>query len=188
MRIAVLTTAIPERLHLLAECCASVRAQTLQPAAHLISLDYPHEGNIGRLNALARQADDLGCDWLALLADDDLLHPTFLERLEAHTTDADIVYPWCDVDGRAGWSPNRLFDPEALQHGNYIPATAMIRTRLARDLGWWDINAPHGWEDWAFWKRALAAGARFVCVPERLWTYRFGTDNLSVPVAAVQAG
>ena len=177
MRIAVLTTAIPERLHLLAECCASVRDQTLQPTTHLIGLDYPHAGNIANLNALARHADDAGCDWLMPLADDDLLSPEHLATLAS--AGGDVRYSHCDVEGR-DWNPNRPFDPESLRRGNYIPATALIRTSLARDLGWWREDAAHGFEDWRFWLDALDAGAQFTCIPVVTWRYRFLGNNLSL--------
>lgn len=181
MRIAVLTTAVPERLNLLRECCASVRNQTLQPVAHLIGLDYAHEGNIRNLNGLARHADELDCDWLMPLADDDLLYPHHLQTLAEASDSADVVYSWCKVVGRNGWSPNRHFNPDALLDGNYIPATALIRTDLARELGWWREDATHGFEDWDFWKSALKIEARFHCVPEVTWIYRFITgDNISL--------
>lgn len=177
--IAVLTTAIPERLGMLAECCLSVEAQTLRPTYHLIGLDYGHAGNIPNLNRLGRSADEHGCEWLMPLADDDYLLPLHLETLAAYADDADVIYSWCEVRGR-DWKPNRAFDAELLRQGNFIPATALIRTSLVEQAGWWDENPEQGFEDWAMWKTLLALGARFRCVEEVTWVYRFGHGNLSL--------
>lgn len=176
-RIAVLTPSIPERGALLAEAVASVAAQTRRPDVHLIHVDYDRIGGAASLNRLLVGAVAASCEWCALLADDDVLLPRHLQVLEAATGDADIVYPWCRVEGRPGFDPNALFDPERLRHGNYIPGTVLMRTALASRLGGWRSDALYGFEDWDMWKRALAAGARFVCVPEVTWVYRFHGTN-----------
>lgn len=176
-RIAVLTPSIPERGALLAEAVASVAAQTRPPDVHLIHVDHERIGGAASLNRLLVGAVSASCDWIALLADDDLLLPRHLEVLEAAGAEADIVYPYCRVEGRPGFEPNSPFDPERLQRQNYIPGTVLMRTDLACELKGWRSNAPNGWEDWDAWKRALAAGARFVCVPEVTWVYRFHGSN-----------
>lgn len=178
MRIAVLTPALPERAAMLAETIASVNAQTLPPAAHLIEIDHERAGCATVLNRLLPAAQAADANWIALVADDDVFYPRHLELLAGASADADIVYSYCDVEGR-DWSPNAPFDEARLRAGNYIPATTLIRTALARKLGGWRPDAAHGFEDWDFWLRALDAGARFRCVPTVTWRYRFHGDNLS---------
>lgn len=178
MKIAVLTPSLPERREMLTECMDSIAAQTLQPLAHVVAIDYERVGPAQMLNRLIGCADAIGAEWVALLADDDLAYPGHLETLAGAATDADIIYSWCDVTGRGGWNPNRLFDADALRMGNYIPGNALIRTRLAHELGW-RTDAAHGFEDWDFWLRAIRRGARFACVPERTWCYRFHGTNIS---------
>ena len=169
LSISVITASLPTRSAMLAEAVASVADQTFQPLEHLIAIDYEREGTGAvktRLAGLARG------DWVATLDDDDELDPEHLAVLAAETDEADIVYSWCRVEGRPGWSPNRDFDPDALRESNFIPATALIRWHLAEN-GWRDsAKCEHGWEDWDFWLRALDAGARFRCVPQVTWTYR----------------
>lgn len=114
-------------------------------------------------------------EWLLPLGDDDLLDPDYLTTLWPYTENADIVYPWCRVSG-SSWNPNRLYRKGALYHQNFIPATALIRKSLWDKLG--GYNLKHRFEDWDFWLRAEAEGARFVCVPEVLWTYRQHGANL----------
>jgi hypothetical protein len=184
---------------MLAEAIASVNAQNLRPITHLIGVDH-HRAGIGRmLNQLAKSAD---ADWLARLDDDDLLMPHHLETLAHASEHGDVVYSWCDlaprlsegqspplpaVLGASGWMPNQTFDAEKLRKRNYIPATTLIRKSLWETVGGWTLpgwgvreapRTPEAAEDWDFWLRALDAGARFVCVPEVTWTYRYHGENV----------
>ncbi len=156
---------------------ASIRAQTLEPVAHLVMLDYERVGPAMMLNRMLPAAVATGAEWVAQIADDDLADPHHLETLASATHEADIVYSYCRVEGRS-FNPNRGFDADALRASNYIPATTLIRTSLCEELGW-RSDAQHGFEDWDFWLRALDAGARFACIPEVTWTYRFHGSNLS---------
>ena len=176
-RIVVVTPSLPERADFRAECVASVAAQTLPPVAHIVMVDYERAGPAMMLNRMLPACIAAGSDWVAQLADDDLADPHHLELLAAHCADADIVYSWCRVEGRS-FNPNREFDEAALRASNFIPATTMIRTSLCTQLGW-RSDSTNGFEDYDFWLRALDAGARFVCVAEVSWTYRFHGANLS---------
>ena len=176
-RIVVLTASLPNRHDFRAEAVRSVDDQTLQPVAHFVGIDYERVGPGEMLNRLLVSALEVGADWIAVTADDDVLYPHHLETLYAASDDADIIYPYCDVEGRA-WSPNAPFDADRLRRENYIPATTMIRASLCADLGW-KRDTTNGWEDWDFWLRALDADARFKCVPVVTWRYRFHGSNLS---------
>ena len=165
MSFAVLTASLPERASLLEECRASVAALTL-PADHLVGIDAQRRGPALIRNDLAASSD---ADWLLPLDDDDLIDPNYLQVLATHLDGADIVYPWCRVEGREMWSPNRLYRPDTLLRFNFIPVSALIRHSLWDELGGFRSVA---YEDFDLWRRALGAGARFRCVPEVLWTYR----------------
>jgi len=151
--------------------------QSLQPVAHLVYLDYAYQGPARVLNAMLPSISASNAEWVAQLADDDLMLPHHLRVLADNAKDADIVYSYCRVEGRA-WDPNASFDADRLRRENYIPATTLIRTSLCEELGW-RADAAHGFEDWDFWLRALDCGAVFKCVPEVTWVYRFHGKNLS---------
>lgn len=172
MDVSVITPTVPGRESLLEEAVASVAAQTTPVLEHLTWVD-DGEGPGPTRNRLARMAEG---DWLLFLDDDDLLDQDFVEVLAPHTLTGDVVYPWCRVRGELDWSPNRLFDAAGLLQYNFVPVTALVRKSLFERVGGMDA-AP--WEDWVFWRKCLAAGARFRCVPEVLWTYRIreGTRN-----------
>lgn len=171
--VAVLTPSLPERAQLLDDCRASVAAQTVS-VTHLVGVDEAREGPSVIRNRLAAASNT---DWLLPLDDDDVLHdPDCVELLLAASDGADVVYPWCHVEGST-WSPNRLFRAKTLGQFNYIPVTALISKAMWEKVGGWR-PAPHS-EDWIFWRDCLQAGARFVCVPEVLWTYRIGAAGTS---------
>lgn len=166
--VDVLTPTIGRPL-MLAQCVDAVAAQTV-PVRHLIATDHRRLGVGPMLNRLLSRSD---APWLALIADDDLMDPRHVETLLSGS--GDIRYTYCRVTGR-NWNPNQPFDADQLRRGNYIPATTLIRTELARELLWTEAH----FEDWDFWLRALDAGASFECIPQVTWTYRFHGSNLSL--------
>lgn len=174
-----MTASLPEREAFRAEAIASVRDQTLQPIEHLVMIDEKREGPAAMLNAMLPRVVESGAEWVAQLADDDLMYPNHLQVLADASHNADIIYTFCDVQGRGAWNPNTLFDADLLRVMNFIPATTLIRTSLCVELNGWRKDATYGFEDWDFWLRALDHGARFVCVPVRTWCYRFHGSNLS---------
>lgn len=171
MQVAVLTPSLPDREPLLRQAWDSVEAQTV-PVEHLVALDEDREGPAVVRNWLATQTT---AEFLLPLDDDDLLDPECVQVLVQAASGADIIYPWCRVEDHAPldpWTPNRLYDADALMRYNYIPCVAMIRRDLWNEVG--GMRSVPIAEDWDFWKRCLAAGAIFKCVNEVLWTYRRG--------------
>lgn len=171
----MLTASLLERWALLGECMTSIACQTRPPELHVVGIDYERAGCIPTMNRLAMAALEASADYVALLADDDLAYPQHLKTLcEGAESGAQIVYSWCDVEGR-DWNPNRSFDEVALHYENYIPSTSLISAELIAELDGWNVDARNGFEDWDFWLRALDAGAEFCCIEEITWRYRFGS-------------
>lgn len=151
---------------MLAECLASVAAQTRQPEEQLICIDYEHRGTAQTLN---RALAGVTSTWVAVLQDDDVFYSNHLEVLELNSGGADVVWPRCDSD----WPVVNVdadFNPKLLRYSNYIPATALIRTELLREVGGWPDE---DWEDHGLWLRFLDIGARFRKVNETTWHYRY---------------
>jgi GT2 family glycosyltransferase len=170
-RVAVLTVTLPGRQALLAECKASVKAQTYRSIVHFVAVGERGDGGPAAVrNEMASAVRT--ADWLFFLDDDDILDPTCIATLVAHSDDADVVYPWCRVTGRDGFDPNSHFDAEALRRANFIPVTALVRKSAFDAVGGFPLN----WEceDWGLWCELLEAGYRFHCVPIVLWEYRHG--------------
>lgn len=172
---------------MLARAVASVEAQTL-PARPVLQLDETRAGAAATRNAGLARAET---PWVAFLDSDDELHPQHLERCATFlgAAGADLVYPWFD---RVGWidpwpeREGRPFDAAALRRGNYIPMTVLVRRRLLLDVGGFQpdrtLAPPAECEDWGTWLRLLDAGARFVHLPERTWTwYAHGRNTAGSP-------
>lgn len=168
--VSVLTATIPGREALYREAVRSVEAQTLAQIEHIVLLDKDLAGCANSYNRLAAHAK---ADWLILLADDDLLLPKALELLWRHAEghDADIWY-----------SPPLVWGEDERQfHGTPpdIPATALIRTSLWRELRGYDESLKER-EDNDLWRRALGYSAKFARYTDHpTWIYRFWGGNKS---------
>jgi len=166
--VSVLTPSIPERERMLAECVASVDAQTFGDWEHLVEVDDDGVGCAVMMNALASCAEG---EWLLPLADDDLLLPGCLETLLAYAEDGDVIYAPPLVTG----NEDRWW---FFQAPPAIPSFALITAGLWRDLGGYDESLVRE-EDRDFWTRALDEGAKFVRVDEPCWVYRQHRGNKS---------
>jgi hypothetical protein len=154
---------------MLGQAMTSVRNQTVPPLEHIIGIDYERIGvvaNTNRLCSLAR------AEWLLILADDDLLFPTCLEKLENAPGEGEVVYSEMRVEGE-GWPEVGPGPSQGKVAG--LPGTALIRTELWNRLG--GYRAEHHPEDLDFWNRANDAHAGFRYVPEVLWVYRIGHEH-----------
>jgi len=169
---------LPGRTESLARMIDSVHAQTISGEALLVCAMAPNPelsrpGNTARsLNALL---PSVKTEWLAPIADDDLLLPNYIEAALPHFDHADLIYSY-DRDGRlpmvdcAQWpTTGSLFD--RLRAGNFI-TYCFIRTLLVRQLrGWTEDLLPGMFEDWDLFIRLAGIAARFRCVPEATFIY-----------------
>ena len=173
--VTVCTASLPHRFEFRNELIKSVEAQTVMPRAHFIGIDYGRVGGQKTMNDLIRAATT---EWVAPIADDDLMYPQYLERLLANSEGADMVYSWCAVTGgRAGWDLCQPFDPDRLRRQPYIPATVLLRKSVWEELnGYSEVEVC---EDYAFQIKMLDAGKVIRNVPEVLWEYRFHGRNIS---------
>lgn len=168
--VTVLTASLPERASMLAECCATIADQTVTPAAHFVGIDHAHAGGGATRSRLLAAVDT---EWVSVIDDDDLADPDHIAtQLEHARDDLDVVYTWCRVTGPDAIAvPLPPFlDDRDLADGNWIPATALIRTEAARAAGGWP---PVPLADWSLWLAMLDRGSRFRCVERETWTYRF---------------
>lgn len=165
---------------MLAECRASVLSQTVDCWEHLVLVDHEREGCSKTMNKLAAKAQG---EWLLPLADDDLLLPGCIETLLAHSDDADVVY-----SPPLMWAPG-IHDPWwFFQAPPAIPATALVRASVWRELGGYDETATRE-EDRKLWTKAVERDARFVRASDApTWVYRLHGANKSFTGNALVSG
>lgn len=171
--VTVLTPTIGCRSPMLAMAAASVAAQT-HSARHVVELDMFGDGPAATRNSLLERIDS---EWIVFLDDDDTLDPTFIERLALRSSDADVVIPYCRFDGPP-LPPrycNQPYRRNRLRNHGIFPITVLARRQAVIDAG--SFDPADRYEDWALWNRMADRGARFVTVPEILWTYRTGHDD-----------
>jgi glycosyltransferase involved in cell wall biosynthesis len=171
--VSVVTPTIPGREELLEECAASVDAQTGGISVEHIVV--PDEGHWGCAKTMNLCVDLAVGEWLLPLADDDLLLPGAVRALveEAFSGDAavDVVYAPPLVSG----NEDRWW---FFQAPPCIPATALVRASLWRDLGGYNERLDHE-EDRDLWTKMLDAGATFARIDYPCWVYRMHAANKS---------
>lgn len=106
---------------------------------------------------------------------DNAMYPRCIEKhvasLQARP-DAAAAYSLIEVFGaRAGIMGAGVFEREALSHGNFIDAMAMVRRSALVALGGFE-HIDHGWEDYDLWLRLSESGRTAVHIPEILARYR----------------
>lgn len=171
--ITVLTASLPERAGMLAENLASVAAQRLAPASHLVAVDYAQAGGAATYNRLLAAVDT---EWFCCLDDDDLADPDHLETMAELAGEADVIYTYCRSVGREFTQYNQPFDAALVATNSIVPITALCRTRLMRQIG----GFPATWDyDRAAWVAIHRAGGQYVSIPLATWTYRYHGANQS---------
>jgi len=166
-RITLITASMPDRSELLAEMLATVAAQTVLPAAHLIVID--DRSLVPKLQELAAKVTT---EYMVQVDDDDIIYPNHIETLNDNL-EADVVWTWCDVTGRS-WNPNEPHQPGVLQSRNYIPSNHARRVSAVESVGGFLPQVGGDFEDWNLLRRLETAGATFKNVPIVTWQYRFG--------------
>ena len=164
MKIAVVTPSKPDRAGMLAECVASVKAQTRPADGHFIEVDVKAVGPSIIRNRLVKNLDP-SFDWIAWLDDDDLFLPKHLEKLSAVAENADVVYSPSQHTGLNC----RAYNYVELKKANYISVTCLVRRSMFELVGGFDDKFL---EDWELWKKIAGAVGRFEFVPEQTWIYR----------------
>lgn len=126
---------------------------------------------------------------------DDRIEPTFLEKavFVAETFRYDVVGSWLKAFGNKRYTyplpPTPVLEDEVVD--NKINQTSLFRKDLYFKAGrykdWIEPGKPRIAEDWEFWVRMLAAGARVYNIQEPLFLYRHHDQNITVtlPTLAV---
>lgn len=170
--VTVVIPHIPIRGIQLARAVHTVADQTLPATRIIIESDPDHTGSAATRN---RALAAVTTEWVAFLDDDDMLYPHHLDELMrcAAATEADVVYPGCDVIG--GHDPHdrfgQEFDPDLLRQKSYIPVTSLVRTFYAMHVDGFVRPPGSDYDDWGFYLRLLDAGAKFVHHPVKTWRW-----------------
>ncbi|MBU0640348.1 MAG: glycosyltransferase family 2 protein [Planctomycetes bacterium] len=188
----------------LPEAVASVHAQTYAPVEcvvvddgstdaetrrvlHLLQeagtrvISQPNQGLAAARNAGVRATE---AAFFVPLDADDQLEPGFVERLlPALQRDPQVGFCYCHVQlfGTSNdvWRCLPYDRRRAILY-NLCPATALIRRAAFDEVGGYQSDMVHGYEDWDFWLALAAAGYEGRLVPARLLLYRQHEPGVSM--------
>lgn len=184
--VVVLSHRFREQPGMVGEAIASVLNQTESDVE--LRVAYMRENRPTKLNDAV-----LGTcgQWVAVLCDDDLLHPQFVEmgmRIARDAPDVNVIYSDRKVfrshekpedgfhfrmHGKALSGPGAYridITPGSFIFGMSLPMTCLIRRDLWDKLKGHDPKMPHS--DTELWYRMAAVGAHFAYLPYPLFYYR----------------
>lgn len=186
--ITVAIPAHPRRISkgMLDRAIRSVWSQERQPAAVAVAVDQDHHG---APRTRQRALEMVKTHWVAFLDSDDYFWPEHLEVLAtaAQETGADYIYSWFETNP-AGLSPfpdGHFLDPWDPANPRQTTITTLVRTELALEVGFWDVEDgrrfPDGLrvgEDWEFTLGCNRLG-KIHHVVQRTWSWSMHGENSS---------
>lgn len=154
-------------LQYLAECLQSVYKQTFQDFEVILSTD-----STDLPTARNRGIEKAKGEYIVVLDCDDMLDPTFLEKLIGLD---DIACPVLQMFGDCFnvWAPP-LEHPkhEDFRQANQLFCSALFKRKVWETIGGFDESMKDGYEDWDFWLRATKAGFTVTTIKDILFRYR----------------
>lgn len=191
MNITVCTPTHIARMRngMLSRAMASVAFQTYPASAVSIAIDVNREGA-----AMTRQRalEAVQTDWVAFLDSDDYFLPTHLADLAEHAQEsgADFVYSWFKVEDAWGrileddpvFPPGHFLNPFDPEDPIETTITTLVRTELAKSVGFQALNRGHGQnsgEDAFFTLGCLKAGGKISHLVKKTWIWSHNSGNTS---------
>lgn len=168
---------------------SAMQHQTLRPSALCV---YNDVGRRGAPYARQRALEMNTCEWTAFLDSDDYFEEEHLAVLvdAQRQTGADYVYSWFWLNRRGNeidsvFPPTHFSEPWNEKEPRQTTITVLVRTELARMIGFWEPNDderfPDGHrvgEDYHFTLECNRLG-RIFHVPQRTWVWTHHGQNTS---------
>jgi len=124
--------------------------------------------------------------YICCLDADDRIAPTYIEKsvFMLEHSGYDVVSPGLQFFGNKSevWTPHERPTLDMLLEGNNALTCAVYSREYWQRSGGYRDSDPatgHVHEDWLFWVRLAALGARFICIKEPLFYYRSHGGTLS---------
>ncbi len=122
-------------------------------------------------------------DYILPMDSDNMVEKTYItECIEILDNNPEISVVYSDAfffgEKNGLWNVGE-FNMQKLMMANYIDACAVIRANTLREVGLYDINMKHGWEDWDLWLRIAFKGLKFHYIPRPLFHYRVSSISMS---------
>lgn len=160
---------------------AEATRKAASPRLRVIWQARPHRAGANRNTGISHARGKYIC----CLDADDRLAPTYIEKAAFVLDEGyDVVSPALRFFGNRSevWTPHERPTLDMLLEGNQVLTCALFRKSLWKKSGGYRDSDPatgHLHEDWLFWVRLAALGARFVSIREPLFHYRSHEGTLS---------
>lgn len=152
------------------------------PKLRLLLQDKPYRAGANRNFGISHARGKYIC----CLDADDRIAPTYIEKavFMLEHSGYGVVSPGLRFFGNKSevWTPHHRPTLDMLLEGNNALTCAVYRKAMWRQAGGYRDSDPatgHIHEDWLFWVRLAALGARFVSISEPLFFYRSHGGTLS---------
>lgn len=149
-----------------------------------------HQRNLGSAGAYNTGVAAAGADWVCICSADDVLLSNHLEAMSAAVDE----HPECDIVSCNGYylqpdgnrvlvytgqeaAESRSWSLEDVFRACFFSVGACYRRALFEKLGGYPVDA-YG-EDYIFWMRAIASGAKHLYIPEVLALHRISGSQKS---------
>ncbi len=147
------------------------------------------QSNQGVVIARGNGAKAAAGEYIFFLDADDVIHPTYVEKLVAATRTSGAAFAYCDFEyfglqnqivRSCPWNKRKLL------YRNYIIAAALIERKAFDAVGGFsiEVNQKASFEDWDLWLSLVEAGYSGVYVPEPLFKYRLHGKGRNVAALA----
>ncbi len=193
LEIGVAIPTHPQRIvnGMLQRAYRSAAHQRHVPAQINIAIDLEKRG---APHTRQRALDGIHTPWTAFLDSDDEFHLDHLQVLATaqEETDADYVYSWYDLwqfkrklDYDPVFPPTHFSEPWNRDEPRQTTMTVLVRTELAKIVGFWDPSDEEKFEDghrvgedWQFTLECNRLGTIYH-VPQRTWNWHHHGANTS---------
>ncbi len=160
---------------------AEATRNAASPRLRVLWQEQPHRAGANRNFGISHARGKYIC----CLDADDRIAPTYVEKA-VFLLDAgfDVVSPALQFFGNKAevWAPHEQPTLDMLLEGNQVLTCALFRKSLWKEAGGYRDSDPatgHLHEDWLYWVRLAALGARFINLREPLFHYRSHEGTLS---------
>ena len=159
------------------------------PKVRILLQDRPYRAGANRNFGISHARGKYIC----CLDADDRIAPTYIEKaiFMLEHSGFGVVSPGLQFFGNRSevWTPHDRPTLDMLLEGNNALTCAVYSKDLWRRAGGYRDSDPttgHVHEDWLFWVRLAALGARFLCIREPLFFYRSHGGTLSNSQAVLE--
>lgn len=152
------------------ECLENIRKQTFKDYEIIVvdnKTDLPSARNEGIRRAKG--------EYILPMDVDDFLREDYLEK----TVDkGDVVTTAHYNNSEKCVLPARNIELVDLKRTNLVIACSLFKKSVWEDIGGYDEDFKHGYEDWDFWIRVMTKGYKITVIPEPLYEYRKHKDSM----------